>query len=222
MKFLSIGLLVLGLVSATQAATLEQYSSGTATPTTLGGYSMTDFGVTGIGGTPTSIASPISGTADFVNRNNTPEPMVRTTANNVGWWNNGEAGDYDVFLTGEHLITILLPENTRAFSFTVGANLGSTGNNAWLTATETNGSGIATKKWFNVSRTNTPSFGIYADNSAGSCSSSLTSVTIDPVFWGFGNFSINQDKCVSVPESSSLYLLVFGLIGLLGLAKRKV
>ena len=224
MKLLPAGLLFLSLISGVQAAVLEEYASGTATSTTLGGYDMTDFGVTGIGGTPTSISSPISGTVDFFDRNNNAEAMVRDTANNVSWWNNGEVTDYDVFLTGESLITILLPENTRAFSFTVGASLNSsTRNNAWLTATESNGLGIATKKWFNVSKTNTPSFGLYADNSAGRCSSALTSVTIDPVFWGFGNFSINQDTCAkSVPEGSSIILLGLGLLGLLLLARRKI
>ncbi|NOX91048.1 MAG: PEP-CTERM sorting domain-containing protein, partial [Gammaproteobacteria bacterium] len=115
--------------------------------------------------------------------------------------------------TSNYLITILLPENTRAFSFSVGANLGSTGNNAWLTATETSGLGIDSKYWFNVSRNNTPGFGIYADNSNGSCSA-IASVTIDPEYWGTGNFSINQDSCAtSVPEPSSVALLALGLLG---------
>ena len=225
MKFLATALITLGFISTAQAATLETYATGTATPTTLGGYAMTDFGSTGnTGEFVTSIDSPLVGTAEFVDRYSNPEPMLRQTADTTSWWNNGEASDYDVFLTGEHLITIFLPENTRAFSFNVGANIGaSSSNNAWLTATESNGSGIATKQWFNVSTANTPGFGIYADNSQGACSSSLTSVTIDPIFWGFGNFSINQDTCsTSVPEASSLYLLAFGLLGLLGLARKKV
>ena len=219
MKISAVSLLLLFLASSVQAATLETYSTGTATPTSIGGYSMTDFASTGAGGTTSSLASPISGSIEFKDRYGNAEPMVRSTADTVSWWNNGESFDYDVFLTGESLITILLPENTRAFSFNVGADLGSTGNNAWLTATETSGSGVS-KTWFNVNRNNTPGFGIYADNSAGACSSSLTSVTIDPVFWGFGNFSINQDTC-TVPESSSFYLLLVGLIGLMGFAKRR-
>ena len=213
MKILA-GLIFLGFVSSTaQAAVLEQYTTGTATPTTIGSFDMTDFAL-GTAGTATSY-----GSLNFVDQYGNPEPMVRSTADSTSWWNNGETGDYDVFLTGEHLITILLPENTRAFSFNVGADVSSTGMNAWLTAEETTGSGVS-KSWFNVNRNNTPGFGIYADCS--DCSSAITSVTIDPVFWGFGNFSINQDTCTSVPESSSVILFGLGLLGLLGLARRKV
>jgi hypothetical protein len=60
----------------------------------------------------------------------------------------------------------------------------------------------------------TPGFGIYADNSDGSCST-LTSVTIEPDYWGVGNFSLSQGSCTtSVPEPTSLALLALGLLGL--------
>ena len=218
MKFLPAVLFLVGFATTSQAAVLESYASGTATPTTVGGYAMTDFGLSGISGTTSSVFSPVSGSVNFVDRYGNTADMVVDQADSTAWWVNGESSDYDIFLTGEHLITILLPENTRAFSFNVGADLGTTGINAWLTASESNGSGV-TKSWFNVNRTNTPGFGVYADDSNG-CST-LTSVTIDPVFWGFGNFSINQSSCASVPESSSLYLLVLGLVGLLVVARRK-
>ncbi len=220
MKILPVVLFLASFATGAQAAVLESYATGTPTPTTLGGYTMTDFAYTGGSGTTTSILSPLGGSLSFIDRNGIAAPMVIDQANNVSWWNNGEAADYDVFLTGESLITILLPENTRAFSFNVGADLSSTGNNAWLTAAETTGSGVS-KTWFNVNRNNTPGYGIYADNSNGGCSA-LTSVTIDPVFWGFGNFSINQSNCASVPESASIYLLAIGLFGLLFVARRKV
>ncbi len=221
MKILAVALFLASFASGAQAAVLEEYTTGTATPTTVGGYDMTDFAFTGGNGTTTttSISSPISGSLSFFDRGGNLSPMVVNRADNVGWWNNGEATDYDVFLTGETLITILLPENTRAFSFNVGAVLSSTSRNAWLTAAESAGSGVS-KTWFNVSSNNTPGFGIYADNSNGGCSA-ITSVTIDPVFWGFGNFAINQNSCASVPESSSLYLLAIGLFGLLFVARRK-
>jgi len=224
MKFITTAAILLGFSTALNAAVLEEYASGVATPETLGGYTMTDFAYTGsTTGTTNNVASPISGSLQFLDRYDNSEQMMESTADTLSWWNNGESFDYDVFLTNESLIKILLPENTRAFSFNVGADLNaSSWDNAWLTATETSGSGVS-KTRFNVTRANTPGFGIYVDNSAGACSSSLTSVTIDPLLWGFGNFSINQDTCTSVPEASSLYLLGIGLFGLLGfgLARRK-
>lgn len=200
---------------------LEQYASGVETPTTLGGYAMTDFDVTnGANGTTTSISSPISGSLDFIDRDGDAVSMERRLANSESWWINGETSDYDIYTTHLHLITIVLPEDTVAFSFNVGADLGSTGNNAWLTATESDGTGINNKYWFNVNNTNTPGFGIYADNNNGSCST-ISSVTIDPLLWGFGNFSINQSGCsVSVPAPSAIALLSLGLLGL-GAVRRK-
>ncbi|MCF6254908.1 MAG: PEP-CTERM sorting domain-containing protein [Gammaproteobacteria bacterium] len=212
----------LGLSSQASATLiLDTYASGSATPTTIGGYAMTDFAITnGMGGSTTNVMSPISGSLSFLDQNNSPLAMSRRLADDVNWWNNGETNDYDIYTTSNYLITILLPENTRAFSFSIGANLGSTSNNAWLTSTESNGLGIDNQYWFNVNRDNTPGFGIYADNSNGSCST-ITSVTIDPEYWGVGNFSINQDRCAtSVPEPSSVALLALGLLGF-SLLRRK-
>lgn len=222
MKILPVVLFLASFATGAQAAVLQTYNNVEATSPILGGYTMTDFAYTGVtSGTTSSILSPINGSLSFIDRNGNVSDMVRSTADNTSWWNNGESTDYDVFLTGESLITILLPQNTRAFSFNVGADLSSTRTNAWLTAAESTGSGVS-KTWFNVNRDNTPGFGIYADNSKGGCSA-LTSVTIDPVFWGFGNFSINQSSCVTdVPEASSMYLFGLGLLGLLIVARRKV
>lgn len=205
----------LGLSSQTSASLiLNTYASGTATPSTIGGYTMTDFAVdNGMGGSTINIMSPISGSLNFLDQNNNALALTRRLADDVNWWVNGEASDYDIYTTSNYLVTILLPENTRAFSFSVGANLGSSGNNAWLTAAESDGVGIDSEYWFNVNRNNTPGFGIYANNSNGSCSA-ITSVTIDPEYWGMGNFSINQDRCAtSVPEPSSIALLALSLLG---------
>lgn len=195
---------------------LEQYSSGTATPTSIGGYTMTDIDISNAtAGTPlSSMASPISGTLEFQKKDGTSLGMTHRLADSTSWWVNGESNDYDIFTTGVSWIKILLPENTRAFSFNVGADLSSTGTNAWMTASESNGNNLS-KHWFNVNRSNTPGFGIYADNSQGQCSA-ITSVIIDPEFWGVGNFSINQDSCsTTVPEPETLFLMGIGLAGLL-------
>ena len=211
--------LLLGLSTQVSAALiLEQYASGASTPTVIGGNSMTDFALIGGNASTQSIASPISGSIDFHDKNMNSLTMNHSTANNTSWWVNGESFDYDIYTTNLNQVVITLPTDTLAFSFNVGADLGSTGNNAWLTAVETDGSGIDTKHWFNVNRTNTPGFGIYS--STDNCSY-IQSVTIDPLLWGFGNFSISQGDCsTTVPEPNVLVLFGLGFLGL-GLLRRR-
>jgi hypothetical protein len=212
-------------VSASLMLELETYSSGNPTPTSIGGYTMTDFSfVDGDKPVPVnSITSPLGDSVDFIDRDKESLYLDRRSADaNSTWWVNGEESkDYNIYTTSLHLVTLILPENTRAFSFNVGANLSGSSNNAWLTATELGGSGL-TKHWFNVNESNTPGFGLYTKNS-NSCSS-ISSVTIDPYFiWGFGNFSINQDSCsTSVPEPSIIGLFGAGLFGIGFIRRRKL
>ncbi len=207
-------------VHASAGATINPYSSNTAIPTTIGSFAMTRFGLSGLSGTTSSTGSPLGGTLNFADIGGAAVNMTRSTADTDTWWVNGETFDYDTYLiSGLSWVEILLPTNTRAFSFNVGANGNASG---WLTAnSQTTIGGVKTtaKTSFKVSPSNTPGFGVYADT--GSCTT-LTSVVIDPAFiWGFGNFSINQDDCVSVPESNSMYLFAIGLLGLLLVARRK-
>lgn len=46
-KALFAGLLLLGFISSSQATVIQQFGSGSIAPTTLGGYDMTVFDVTG-------------------------------------------------------------------------------------------------------------------------------------------------------------------------------
>jgi len=212
---------------AAAALILKSYDSDTPTPETIGGYAMSDFAFTRVNGrsSVSSVLSPSGDSLNFVDAANNVLSLTHNSANRVGWWRNGEANDYNVFTTDENLITILLPENTFAFSFNVGAKFRNRGDNAWLLATETIGPGISNKYRFNVGKFNTPGFGIYAANNGGTCSA-LSSVTIEPDYWGVGNFSINQGSCgpassSSVPEPSSIVLLLMGAMGF-GLVRWKL
>ncbi len=192
---------------------LEEYGSNTATPNTIGSYAMTDFTVVNnsLSGSTSTVESPFGDLLTFTDKNGAILDLTRGLADSTSWWVNGEGSDYDIFTTGVHWVTILLPENTRALSFNIGANLNASG---WLKATETDGLGINTPHTFNVAPSNTPGFGIYTDNAAGQCST-LTSVTIEPLEWGVGNLSINNDPCATVPEPPTSALFGLGIIGLL-------
>jgi len=219
-KFLTNVAMTAAVVMSAQANAglmLETYGSGAATPEIIGGYAMTDFAVTnGVGGVSSTTTSPLGGSLEFKDHNGDALDMNRGLANSTNWWMNGEATDNDIFTTGVHWVEIFLPENTRAFSFNVGASFSGRG---WLEASE-DGVHALDRTNFLVSASNTPGFGIYADNSGGECGS-ISSVIIDPSQWGVGNFSINQSECVTeVPEPGALGLIGLGVLGL-GLARRR-
>ena len=91
---------------------LETYGSGVATPTSIGGYAMTDFTALGGASLTSSVASPVSGTVNFVDKNgnalllNQGPVSDAVDGNNVSWWNNGESTDYDIYTTGQNWITM--------------------------------------------------------------------------------------------------------------------
>ncbi len=204
---------------ANASLVLERYGSG-ATPSTMGGYELTDFSFLEPGLSTSSIASPLGGSLSIEDINGNALALTEDTAHDIGWWLNGESQNYNAYTTDVSWIKIILPENTLAFSFNVGADLGN--GRGWLNATDSMGVGLG-KEYFDVNRQYTPGFGIYADNShatAGNCSY-VSSVIIDPDYWGVGNFSIAQGSCVTnVPEPSIIALMGLGLLGF-GMVKRK-
>jgi len=203
----------------------ENNGLGTADGT-LGSYAMTLFdepvapvsGCAATGHTEfgvTSTASPIAGQVDFVQHDgSTPLCM---SVKDPNWWEWDHHGN--VFTTTENWVELVMPENTRAFWFYVGATSG----RGWVEGEDASG---------NTSRINfggssgvdfgwdqTPGFGVYTTNSC----SSISRVVIEPWEWGTGYFAINQDPCTQVPEPGSLWLFGIGLLslGLMHQARRR-
>lgn len=205
---------------------LETYASNTPTPDVIGGYAMTDFTVENAGCTPidtncdissVALPSPLQGEVRFVDYHRNELFMNGSTADETDWWVNGEADNYDIYTTHVNWVELILPENTRAFSFNVGASFSGWG---WMVGFRNGEQGYDVYETFHVSDTNTPGFGVYADNSDGSCGS-ISSVIIDPREWGVGNLSINVGECeASVAEPGVMSLLALGLFGL-GLARTR-
>ena len=189
----------------------------------VGGYSMTDIvdqddtDPTDTSDDVTCINSPgIEGTASVdgsvgnicftgqgskVSDIDVVEDPVR---NGDHWWGFPDQGD--VFVTNQNWIEILLPPNTRAVSLWVGASFNGL---AWIGAYNEHGDYVQTKN-FVVGSGNTKGYGVYSSDSC----TALTKIIVEPVDWGFGNLSINQDPCVSVPEPGPLVLLLAGLLGI--------
>lgn len=213
------------LASQSQAGLMLETYGNSATPTTVGGYEMTDFNFDEGGFSTSTVISPLSGSLNIKDINGNPLSMNVGTADDTSWWINNEASNYTTYTTSVNWLEIFLPENTLAFSFTVGANKNA---GAWLTAEDSNGFGLLNAnngvENFSISTTYSPSFGVYADNSnatAGNCSY-VSSIVIDPVLvWGVGNLSIAQGNCVTnVPEPSILALMGLGLFSLVMLGRK--
>lgn len=205
---------------------LETYGSG-ATPTTIGGYEMTDFNYFEPGSLTSTVDSPLTGQLNFEDRYGNALSMTETDSDSLWWWNNNEGSNYNAYTTDQSWLKIILPENTLAFSFSVGAKFNS--GSGWLTAQDSNGFGLSNvtradgREYFSLNNGYSPSFGVYADNSqstAGNCSY-VSEVVIDPDYWGAGNFSISQGECsTNVPEPSMIALMGLGIAGL-GFIRRK-
>jgi len=193
---------------------LDSYESGDANPTTVGSHTMTAFDLVTDPASVDSVASPISGEVLFQRENGTALNLDRSKASNTGWW--ASAGDYNIFTTSEHWITLLLPANTYAFTFNVGANQRASG---WLQAEAYDGSVINKTTFSGFGNSSAPGFGVYSDSS--SCSA-IKSITVEPPFiWGVGNFAISQGDCTtSVPEPSVIALFAAGFLGI-GFARRR-
>ena len=158
----------------------------------------------------TTVASPLGGNIEFWTQNQ-GAPLAMTLDKDSGWFpvNLGE-----VYKTTVSWVELILPSNTRAFSFNVGA---SGSGNGWVQAFDN--TGASAYRAFSLGANNAPGFGFEATGACGS----ISKVIIEPWEWGVGNFAINQGSCVTqVPEPSTFALLATGFLGLVILRRRRV
>ncbi len=225
-------------ISASASIIMEEYSPGATLPSVLGGYEMTDFKLDLQSGDVNSTFSPIDGAEIFFqDRNGNSINLNQTTAQSTDWWNNGEKEDANIFTTSRHFwIEIILPENTQAFAFNVAANMDTVG---WVKAYGSDGT-VISDMHMPVGPASTTGYGVYVgeepkyqsrqdglativqpvdtkDTIATNPLVSISKIVIDPIFtWGFGDLSIYQSepKTASVPEPSTLAILLLGVSGL--------
>jgi hypothetical protein len=189
--------------------TVDALAGGTS-PTTLGGYTMSAFAPETRTGSTVTSSSAAPGTGDVVDF--AGQNMVTSLGLKVqdpSWWQYDQGNVYTVNIASSNYITLLLPENTRAFSFWVGAQVpNGSSNNAWLEAYS--GSDSTGKVYFRTDYNTTPGFGVYSSDGC----SAISKIVIEPSYWGVGNFSINQGTCSEVPEPAPLGLFGAALLGL--------
>jgi hypothetical protein len=156
----------------------------------------------------TSVASPLGGSIEFWTEGH-GVPLAMTLDKDSGWF---PVALGEVYKTTVGWVELILPANTRAFSFNVGASSNGSG---WVEAFDD--AGASAFRAFTVGANNTPGFGFAATGSCGS----ISKVIVEPWEWGVGNFAISQGSCAQVPEPGTLGLLVTGVLGLVALRRRR-
>ncbi len=204
---------------------VQDFTNPSVTPTNIGGFAMTDFANnTSNNGLQYQSANPITApnTGDQLVIADSSGNPVQQFANYEGTDQyfrtlTTETNDSDFYFTyggtsclycTNGAVMILLPANTRAFSFNV-----STYAPGFINLTATDNFGADTTFSGDYIGYQTPGFGV----SSSGCST-ISSITInEPAGWRYlGNFSINQRSCktASIPAPSTFVLFLLGMLGL--------
>ena len=197
----------------------------------VGGYTMTEFFMPSpVGSYATSATSLNGDVVNFTGKNGAALSNGMTVGDKSAqtWWSGSSDQFYYASFSDLNWVELIMPANTFAFSLTIDA---STNANAWILGVDQDGNAVNTagtqyqlqgdgnfypEPDFNIQlrRGASQTFGFYADNSNGGCST-ISKVVIDPTFWGMGDFSINTNAngCAEVPEPGSMPLIIIGLLG---------
>ncbi len=171
----------------------------------MGGYDMTTVPVTASVGAfvnTINLSGPLTGQIEFHSRG--PGDLLDMEVEEPGWWQHGND---PVYTTSVNWVEIILPANTQAFSFYVGASWHRA--RGWWQAFD--GDGNHTRRmYFLLSNTYTPGFGVWNTDSYGT----ISRIIVEPQNWGVGYFSISQGNYTSVPEPGTMSLLGIGLLGM--------